>query len=177
MSKSLRAVIVPLTLAFAGIFGPFFSASAAENRTKDISGDRSPGSQRSHLPKTVGVHPPDAVSQRLRALLPHLCEGYSRLYQRGVASWYGPGFQGRKMANGRTYDMHAYTVAHKTLPLGTPVCVVNKKNGAIVHAVVTDRGPYIGNRVIDLSKRVAHELGVLHQGLAEVHILVPAYNS
>lgn len=81
------------------------------------------------------------------------------------------------MANGRIYDMHRYTVAHRKLPLGTPICIVNPKNGAIVHAVVTDRGPYKGKRVIDLSRKIADDLGMRHDGLAEVHILIQKIDS
>ncbi len=88
----------------------------------------------------------------------------------GIASWYGPNFHGKTMANGETYDMYAYTVAHKTLPLGTVLCVTNPENGKSVRAVVTDRGPYKGERIIDLSKRIAQEIGV-SLGLVVVRLI------
>lgn len=91
------------------------------------------------------------------------------------ASWYGPGFHGRTMANGNIYNQHAMTVAHKTLPFGTKLCIKNPENGAVVVATVTDRGPYESiyrpgkaPRDIDLSKGVADKLGVTEQGVAKV---------
>lgn len=91
------------------------------------------------------------------------------------ASWYGPGFHGRQMANGDTYNQYAMTVAHKTLPFGTKLCIKNPDNGKSVVAVVTDRGPYQSiyrpgkaPRDIDLSKGVADRLGVTQQGIARV---------
>lgn len=88
--------------------------------------------------------------------------------QAGVASWYGPGFHGRKTANGERFDMNALTAAHRTLPLGTQVRVTNKSNGRSVVVRINDRGPYVGRRVIDLSKASAQAIGV--SGLAKVSI-------
>lgn len=91
------------------------------------------------------------------------------------ASWYGPGFHGRQMANGETFNQYAMTVAHRTLPFGTTLCIKNPENGATVVAKVTDRGPYESifrpgkePRDIDLSKGVADKLGVTEQGIAQV---------
>lgn len=72
--------------------------------------------------------------------------------QSGKASWYGPGFHGRTTANGERYNMHAMTAAHKTLPFGTMVRVINKRNGKSVTLRINDRGPYKAGRIIDLSK-------------------------
>ena len=90
--------------------------------------------------------------------------------QSGRASWYGPGFQGRRTANGERFNMNAMTAAHRTLPLGTTVKVTNSANGKSVIVRINDRGPYHGNRVIDLSKAAAQELGFLKQGVAKVNI-------
>jgi rare lipoprotein A len=76
------------------------------------------------------------------------------------------------MANGLRYDMHRFTVAHRKLPLGTTVCITNPKNGRSVVATVTDRGPYAGKRIVDLSKRIATELDILKVGVASVEIHV-----
>jgi len=76
----------------------------------------------------------------------------------GIASWYGGKFHGRKTASGSTYDMNKLTCAHKTLPFGTKLLVFNPQNGRQVQVVVTDRGPYVGQRVIDLSKAAADKL-------------------
>jgi rare lipoprotein A len=88
--------------------------------------------------------------------------------QAGVASWYGPGFHGRKTANGERFDMNALTAAHRTLPLGTQVRVTNSHTGQSVVVRINDRGPYVGRRVIDLSKASAQAIGV--SGLAKVSI-------
>ncbi len=76
------------------------------------------------------------------------------------------------MANGATYNMYALTVAHRKLPLGTHVCIQNPENGKAVLATVTDRGPYVNGRIIDLSQKVAEVLGITERGTAYVFILL-----
>lgn len=92
--------------------------------------------------------------------------------RRIVASWYGPGFDGRPMANGDPYDRHAATIAHKTLPLGTQVELTNPRTGVTVHAVVTDRGPYVEGRDVDLSYGLAERLDVVRPGVDELVLRV-----
>lgn len=84
--------------------------------------------------------------------------------QRGIASWYGPGFHGRKTANGERFDMGELTAAHKTLPFGTRVLVHNPRNGKKVVVRINDRGPYVPGRVIDLSQAAATALGMKGRG-------------
>ncbi|WP_423459055.1 septal ring lytic transglycosylase RlpA family protein [Ottowia sp. VDI28] len=84
--------------------------------------------------------------------------------QRGIASWYGPGFHGRKTASGEPFDMAGLTAAHKTLPFGTRVLVHNPRNGKEVVVRINDRGPYVAGRVIDLSKAAAAALGIKSRG-------------
>jgi rare lipoprotein A len=88
----------------------------------------------------------------------------------GVASWYGASYHGRFTANGETYDMHALTAAHPTLPLPSVVRVTNLENGRSLVLRVNDRGPFLKNRLIDLSQAAARELGFERQGLAQVHV-------
>jgi rare lipoprotein A len=90
------------------------------------------------------------------------------LEQRGTASFYGPGFQGRETANGETFDMNDMTCAHRTLPFGTVLLVRNLDNGREATVRVNDRGPYVGGRIIDLSRAAAGEIGMLETGTAEV---------
>ncbi len=85
-----------------------------------------------------------------------------------VASWYGSQHHGRLMANGRPFDMYADTVAHKSLPLGTPLTLTNPQTGSSVKVQVTDRGPYIPGRNIDLSYSAAQKLGVVKSGVAKL---------
>jgi rare lipoprotein A len=92
--------------------------------------------------------------------------------EEGIASWYGPGFHGKRTANGEIYDMHAMTAAHKILPLGTIVRVTNKHNGRSLVLRINDRGPFADDRVIDLSRAAADKLDVLSRGTAPVRITV-----
>lgn len=94
--------------------------------------------------------------------------------QVGTASWYGPRFHGRQTANGEVFNQHALTAAHRTLPLGTIADVINIENGRSVRVRINDRGPYVGERVIDLSRAAARRLGMVEQGLAKVRVKVVA---
>lgn len=90
--------------------------------------------------------------------------------QTGRASWYGPGFHGKKTSNGERFDMNMMTAAHPTLPIPSYARVTNLSNGKTVVVRINDRGPFHGNRVIDLSKAAANKLGFLSKGTAEVRI-------
>jgi len=90
--------------------------------------------------------------------------------QTGVASWYGRQFHGRKTASGETFDMNGLTAAHRSLPLNCYIRVTNKDNGKSVVVKVNDRGPFHGNRVLDLSYGAAKQLGVTSAGTAKVSI-------
>jgi rare lipoprotein A len=90
----------------------------------------------------------------------------------GVASWYGPGFHGRTTANGERYDMHGLTAAHKTLAFGTEVKVTNSTNGKAVIVRINDRGPFVGSRIIDLSKKAAEAIDMIGPGTAAVTVQV-----
>ncbi len=89
----------------------------------------------------------------------------------GIASWYGPGFHGKKTANGEVFDQNKISAAHKTLPMPSIVKVTNLDNGKILENIrVNDRGPFAGNRIIDLSKKAAQELGFVNSGVANVRV-------
>lgn len=88
----------------------------------------------------------------------------------GLASWYGPGFHGNLSANGEIFDQNALTAAHTELPFGTRVRVTNLDNGRSVVVRINDRGPYIGNRIIDLSAAAAEVIGMLDSGVARVSL-------
>ena len=90
--------------------------------------------------------------------------------ERGIASWYGRKFHGRKTSNGETYDMYAMTAAHKRLPLPSFAEVVNLENGRRVVVRVNDRGPFHDNRIIDLSYAAASRIGMLGKGTALVEV-------
>jgi rare lipoprotein A len=88
----------------------------------------------------------------------------------GVASWYGPGFSGKKTATGEIFDETKMTAAHKTLPLGTKAKVTNVKNGKSVEVEINDRGPYAEGRIIDLSQAAAAAIGIVDRGVATVRV-------
>ena len=88
----------------------------------------------------------------------------------GIASWYGNPYHGRKTANGETYDMHALTAAHRTLPFGSIVRVRRNDNGREVQVRINDRGPFCIRRVIDLSREAARRIGMLRRGTTGVSI-------
>ncbi len=90
--------------------------------------------------------------------------------QRGTASWYGRGFHGRRTASGERFDMHAFTVAHPSLPLQSWVLVRNLSNDRVVVAKVTDRGPYYGKRILDMSYAAAKRLDFVRRGSTQVEI-------
>lgn len=114
---------------------------------------------------------PELPSVRPRPAL--LAGEPAREFERGAASWYGPGFHGRLTASGERYNMNAFTAAHRTLPFGTVVRVHSLVNGRDVDLRITDRGPFSRNRIIDVSRAAAAELGMLGLGFKEVVLLVP----
>jgi rare lipoprotein A len=88
----------------------------------------------------------------------------------GIASWYGAPYHNRRASNGEVYDMHAMTAAHRTLPLGTIVRVTDIKTGSSAMVRITDRGPFIEGRIIDLSRSAAEKVGIVQRGTAEVRV-------
>ncbi len=89
----------------------------------------------------------------------------------GIASWYGPGFHGKKTANGEIFNQNKISAAHRTLPMPSIVRVTNLDNGKVLERVrINDRGPFAGNRIIDLSKKAAEELDFLNSGIAKVKV-------
>jgi rare lipoprotein A len=103
------------------------------------------------------------AAQEAQALEPTL--------QEGLATWYGgKKWHGRRTASGERFDRYSFTAAHRTLPLGTIVRVVNQHNGRMVHVRINDRGPYAKNRIIDLSEAAADQLDMIRAGRALVSV-------
>jgi rare lipoprotein A len=90
----------------------------------------------------------------------------------GIASWYGPGFHGKQTANGEVYDMYGISAAHKSLPFGTVVKVVDLETGKSVVVRINDRGPFVEGRIIDLSKGAAEKLGTVEKGIVKVGLRI-----
>lgn len=91
---------------------------------------------------------------------------------KGTASWYGGRFHGRKTASGERFNMYALTAAHRTLPFGSIVKVTEVKSGKSVIVRITDRGPFHGRRIIDLSRGAAQRLGIIKAGTARIKLTV-----
>jgi rare lipoprotein A len=125
------------------------------------------------IAKTNKIMNPERIhpGQKIRVRIPDAAETVTaEVPERSevVASWYGKEHHGRPMANGKNYNMYASTIAHRTLPLGTKVELTNPDTGQIVRAVVTDRGPFIGGRDVDLSYGIAKKLNMVEKGVGKV---------
>jgi len=95
--------------------------------------------------------------------------------EKGIASWYGEPFHGKRTANGEIYNMNQYSAAHKYFPINTVVKVTNQKNNKSIIVRINDRGPYGYNRVIDLSKAAAKKIGIYKKGTGKVKVKVLGY--
>lgn len=126
-------------------------------------------SPRSGQPAPLAVVPPDTVVAPLPPPVP-APETTATDVGTGTASYYGPGLQGNPTASGERFDMNKLTAAHRTLPMGSRVRVTNLRNGRSVVVRINDRGPFHGNRMIDLSKEAARRIGMLGAGKARVRL-------
>lgn len=133
-------------------------ALQATNRLRRLLGNAPPLREIANLPP-----PPEPKA-------PQVSLGPIRFQIRGLASWYGPGFHGRRSASGERFNQNALTAAHRSLPFGTRVQVTNLNNGQSVIVRINDRGPFVGGRVIDLSAAAARMLGMMRSGVAPVRL-------
>jgi|GEM_PF-78277 len=109
----------------------------------------------------------DGLMDRMNVLA---AQTVRRFNQSGLASWYGRQFNGRPTASGERFDMHAMTAAHRSLPLNCYIRVTNQDNGKSVVVKVNDRGPFHGNRILDLSYGAAQQIGITSRGVGNVTI-------
>lgn len=114
----------------------------------------------------------DHISQLINKIKESTLHQRLRLFQSGIASWYGKGFHGRKTASGEKYDMYKLTAAHRELPLHTKIEVTNLENARKVVLEVNDRGPYAHRRILDVSYAAAKKLGFVQGGTAPVQIKI-----
>ena len=139
-------------------------ASPADSRDSEVRPARKPGANLAALPA------PDHDPRRGGATGEAAVESAVVESYVGLASWYGPGFHGRRTASGKRFDMAALTAAHRSLPFGSRVRVTNLTNGRSVIVRINDRGPYVKPRIIDLSRAAARELDFLEDGITRVRI-------
>lgn len=124
------------------------------------------------LQKISGLPAPLPKAPKAPKIPQKVALGSVRLSLNGFASWYGPGFHGRRTASGEVYNQNGLTAAHRNLPFGTKVRVTNKRNGRSVIVRITDRGPFVRGRIIDLSAAAARMVGVVSTGTAPVRVEV-----
>jgi rare lipoprotein A len=173
-----RALALPLCAAIVIGMGACFSAPP-RRESPSFPVPPPPAAEQPPAPQSV----PDMVPRnepRSRNGNPPFYDVMGRRYfvlsssvgyvERGVASWYGPGFHQVRTSTGEPYDMYAMTAAHKTLPLPAYVRVTNLQNGRSIVVRVNDRGPFVGNRIIDLSYTAAAKLDMLRNGTAMVEV-------
>jgi len=171
-----RALAAPLGIAVAAALSACLSTPRQETPVYTVPPE-------SLTPPPIPDSVPDAIPRietRARSGNPPFYDVFGKRYyvlsssvgywERGVASWYGPGFHKVRTSTGEPYDMYAMTAAHKTLPLPAYVRVTNLLNGRSVVVRVNDRGPFVGNRIIDLSYTAAAKLDMLRNGTAMVDV-------
>jgi len=167
-SSGVRCLITPLRIwLLAGLTSLVLAGAMITLATKAVLADVSVPPQTAVVPPSVPATPnaaPDSLTPQGSAKPRH----HSLL--KGLASWYGGVFDGRKTASGETFDENALTACHKTLPFGSLVRVVNKRNGRSVIVRITDRGDLVEGRIIDLSKGAAEKLAMTQAGLAPVEL-------
>jgi rare lipoprotein A len=140
--------------------------------TKRLSKKKPPQTiSRAGFPDTVSLNDTSITPEYDKFISPHNAKSVVMI-EKGMASWYGPNFNGMLMADGEIFDMHGLTAAHRTLPFNTLVLVKNTSNGKSVVVRITDRGPFSKNRIIDLSKKAARKIGMLQTGVAQVKLYV-----
>ena len=117
------------------------------------------------------VHPTIKIGRPYRVKGEKYYPEYDPTYdEEGLASWYGPNFHGKSTANGERFNQWAMTAAHKTLPMPSIVRVTHKGNGKSIVVRINDRGPFVDERIIDLSRAAAEELGIIGTGTAPVRV-------
>jgi rare lipoprotein A len=157
--RTLRRQVLPILLASAALLAGCTESKLVVDQAKVISklGEGKPAPYKIGKPYQVnGVW-----------YYPKADYKYS---ETGIASWYGPGFHGKRTANGEVYDENGLTAAHKTLPMPSMVRVTNLENGRSIQVRVNDRGPFEAGRVIDMTRRGAQLLGFIQQGTARVRV-------
>jgi len=106
---------------------------------------------------------------------PRLSVAPTEEHETGVASWYGQEFQGNRTASGELFDLNGLTAAHPTLPFGTTIRVTNLRNHRSILLRVNDRGPHLGKRLLDVSRRAAQRLGFVRSGTTQVRVEIVAH--
>ncbi len=154
---------------FVGLVAAF-SLSACASPAADTSAQAAATAQPDVVVKTEPLHKTANLSYKVAGKRYQPTKKIESFSQTGKASWYGPGFHGKKTSSGERFDMNTLSAAHRTLPIPSYARVTNLSNGKSVVVRINDRGPFHGNRVMDVSKAAAKELGFIHTGTANVKV-------
>ena len=154
---------------FVGLVAAF-SLSACASPAADTSAQATTTAQPDVVVKTEPLHKTANLSYKVAGKRYQPTKKIEQFSQTGKASWYGPGFHGKKTSSGERFDMNTLSAAHRTLPIPSYARVTNLSNGKSVVVRINDRGPFHGNRVMDLSKAAAKELSFIHTGTANVKV-------
>ena len=154
---------------FVGLVAAF-SLSACASPAADTSVQAAATAQPDVVVQTEPLHTTANLSYKVAGKQYQPTKKIEQFSQTGKASWYGPGFHGKKTSSGERFDMNTLSAAHRTLPIPSYARVTNLSNGKSVVVRINDRGPFHGNRVMDLSKAAAKELGFIHTGTANVKV-------
>jgi rare lipoprotein A (peptidoglycan hydrolase) len=147
-----------------------FQGCALLQRPSDIAAPTTTPEQPAAPKTSAGVQPPPSQLVPVQPTAKKTPAGPAKLPQTGEASWYGAQHQGKPTASGTIYDQARLTAAHPSLPFGTKIKVTNLANGKSVEVEITDRGPFAGNRIIDLSQAAAKALEIIDSGTATVRL-------
>jgi rare lipoprotein A (peptidoglycan hydrolase) len=163
-------LILATSLAGCAAAPKYTNSSGASSRPgpSGRTGSSTPA-QTTPQPRTPDRLP---AQSRVTGRVPDGPERWGDHYLRGLSSYYGPGFHGKKTANGEIFNMYKLTAAHRTLPLGTKARIWNVENGRSCVVIINDRGPFIEGRILDLSYAAGLELEMVVQGVTMVQIQI-----
>ncbi len=169
-----RLRFLPLTLIVAALLTGCAAKRPVADHRQPVPTTPQPTSEATPSVGATSAPPPAPSSgaprpRRSKTNAPPLPEGYT---EEGKASWYGEPFNGRRASNGEVYDMYKLTAAHRTMPFETMVRVTNLNNGKSTTVRITDRGPFVDNRIIDLSLAAAREIESIGPGVVPVRLEV-----
>ena len=162
----LGSVLISLLFNACALYNPFVPHGAQEVIYDETSSSPSEPIKTKAMYRAT-MKPYTVAGVRYCPIVPEIGQTFQ-----GIASWYGPNFHGNKTSNGEYYDMHASTAAHKTLPINTLLQVTNLDNGLSTIVRVNDRGPFVKNRIIDLSNQAAQDIDMIKKGTARVRLEV-----
>ncbi len=162
----LSTLLIPFLFTACALYNPFIPHGAQEIIYEDTAPCPTEPIKTKAMYRAT-MKPYTVAGVRYCPIVPKVGQVF-----KGTASWYGPNFHGNQTSNGEYYDMHAATAAHKTLPINTLLQVTNVENGLSTIVRVNDRGPFVKNRIIDLSYQAAQEIDMIKKGTAKVKIEV-----